>query len=206
MSTARARRRPVQDRSKATYDAILEATTRVLKEEGYDKASTNRIARVAGVSVGSLYQYFPNKQALIMALLERHAERQAMTVATLLAGMHDAPIEELVRGVVKALLAAHQVDPELHRVVMEQIPSIEAVREIRKMEALLTALIRTEIDKRSDEIRPIHNPEVVTFVLIHTVEGLTHAAVLERPDLLDERLVDEVATLVLRYILPADRL
>ena len=205
MATPRARRRPIQARSRATVDAILEATTRVLKTEGYDRASTNRIAKVAGVSVGSLYQYFPNKKALIMALLERHAERQAMTVASMLAGMQDAPIDELVRGMIRALLAAHRVDPELHRVVMEQIPSVDAVREIRKMEALLTQLIRGEMEKRRDEIREL-DPELATFVLIHTVEGLTHAAVLERPDLLGDALVDEIAELVLRYVLPADRL
>lgn len=206
MATTRGRRRPIQARSKATVDAILEATTRVLKTDGYEKASTNRIAKVAGVSVGSLYQYFPNKQALILALLERHAERQAMTVASLLGGMQDAPLDQLVRRVVEALLAAHRVDPELHRVIMEQIPGVEAVREIRKMEKLLTALVTSEIDKRQSETRPLPDPELTTFVLIHTVEGLTHAAVLERPDLLGDRLVDEITTLVLRYVLPAEKL
>ena len=63
-----------QERSRATVDALLEATTRVLLKEGYDRASTNRIAEVAGVSIGSLYQYFPSKEALVAAVIDRHAQ------------------------------------------------------------------------------------------------------------------------------------
>ncbi|MCP4808073.1 MAG: TetR/AcrR family transcriptional regulator [Proteobacteria bacterium] len=206
IAATRARRRPIQSRSKATVDAILEATTRVLRDEGYDKASTNRIAKVAGVSIGSLYQYFPNKNSLFLALLEQHAERQAATVARMLAGMHAAPPEQLIRQTVEALLAAHRVDPELHRVLMEQLPHIEAVREIRKIEKTLAVLVRSELEKRRSELRDLPDLELVTFILIHTVEGLTHSVVMERPDLLDDRLVDEITTLILRYLLPRDRL
>src|SRR5213082_1988183 len=69
------RKRPRQDRSKATVDAILTATARILMADGYDRASTNRIALAAGVSVGSLYQYFPSKEALVAALVENHLGR-----------------------------------------------------------------------------------------------------------------------------------
>ena len=61
-----------QKRSQATVETLLDATARVLTREGYDRASTNRIAAKAGVSVGSLYQYFPNKEALVAALVARH--------------------------------------------------------------------------------------------------------------------------------------
>ena len=206
MAATRSRRRPVQERSRATVEAILEATTRVLRDEGYDKATTNRIAKVAGVSIGSLYQYFPNKNSLFLALLERHAERQAATVASLLAGLAGAPPQVLVRRVVEALLAAHRVDPELHQVLMEQLPHNDAVREIRKIEQTLTFVVRGELEKRRDELRDFPDLDLVSFILIHTVEGLTHAVVLERPDLLDDRLVDEITALILRYLLPADRL
>src|SRR5260370_3189 len=63
-----------QERSRSTVDALLEATARILVKEGYDQASTNRIAEVAGVSIGSLYQYFPSKEALIAAVIDRHTQ------------------------------------------------------------------------------------------------------------------------------------
>jgi AcrR family transcriptional regulator len=70
-----AKRFPKQERARATVDAILEGAARVLVREGYDRASTNRIAEVAGVNIGSLYQYFPNKDALVASLIDRHLEK-----------------------------------------------------------------------------------------------------------------------------------
>src|SRR5215467_8715998 len=64
-----------QERSRLTVDALLEATARVLRKEGYDRASTNKIAAVAGVGIGSLYQYFPSKEALVAGVVERHAQQ-----------------------------------------------------------------------------------------------------------------------------------
>src|SRR5215469_493144 len=64
-----------QERSRATVDALLEATARILLKEGYDKASTNRIAEVAGVSIGSLYQYFPSKEALVSTAIRNKFRR-----------------------------------------------------------------------------------------------------------------------------------
>ena len=71
-SSTKPRKLPQQDRSRVTVQAILEATTHILTEEGYEKANTNRIAERAGVSIGSLYQYFPNKESLLTALIEQH--------------------------------------------------------------------------------------------------------------------------------------
>ena len=76
----RPRKHASQDRSRATVDALIEATARILVREGFDSASTNRIAEQAGVSVGSLYQYFPGKEALVAAVIERH-NRELMRVA-----------------------------------------------------------------------------------------------------------------------------
>ena len=69
-----------QERSRATVDALVEATARILVRDGFDNASTNRIAEVAGVSVGSLYQYFPSKEALVAAVIERHQREIMQTV------------------------------------------------------------------------------------------------------------------------------
>src|SRR5262245_41962369 len=74
-NTSHAARKPAtQARSRATVEALVEATARILVREGFDKASTNRIAEAAGVSVGSLYQYFPGKEALVAAVIVRHGQ------------------------------------------------------------------------------------------------------------------------------------
>ena len=82
-----------QKRSRATVDALVEATARILMKEGYDRASTNKIAAMAGVSIGSLYQYFPSKEALVAAVIERHTQELSQVVRDALLKVAPRPIE-----------------------------------------------------------------------------------------------------------------
>src|SRR5579859_5011283 len=79
------RKHAAQDRSRATVDALVEATARILVRDGFDRASTNRIAAEAGVSIGSLYQYFPSKEALVAAVIDRHNQATMRLVRSALA-------------------------------------------------------------------------------------------------------------------------
>jgi AcrR family transcriptional regulator len=199
-----------QQRSRATVDALVEATARVLVDEGYERASTNRIAAVAGVSIGSLYQYFPSKEALVAAAAERHS--QALTQVALGAVIKVAalPVEVGARELVAAAIDAHRVDPKLHRVLAEQVPRVGRLEDIDAVERRSGAFLRSYLDAHRDEIG-VADLDLAAFVLTTTVEALTHAAVLRRPDLLDDddkagAFVDEVAGLVLRYLqAPAPR-
>src|SRR5271170_3526962 len=89
----RPRKSASQERSRSTVDALVEATTRILIKEGYDRASTNRIAEVAGVSIGSLYQYFPSKEALVAAVVDRHSQELSAVTRSALVKMAARPIE-----------------------------------------------------------------------------------------------------------------
>lgn len=111
----------MQKRSRLTVRALLDATARVLVKEGFAKASTNRIAEVAGVSVGSLYQYFPSKEALVATLIDRHNQQVMQAVRGELAAVVNSPLAQAVRKLVAAV-KAHRIDPRLHRVLTEQIP------------------------------------------------------------------------------------
>jgi hypothetical protein len=104
-----------QQRSRLTVHAILEATARILIREGFDKASTNRIAEVAGVSVGSLYQYFPGKEAIVAALIDRHNGDVMQTVQHELIEAVNLPMRQAVRKLVAVAVGAHRIDPKLHR-------------------------------------------------------------------------------------------
>ena len=100
------RKQPTQDRSKHTVAAILEATIRVLDEVGGAALKTTRVAEVAGVSVGTLYQYFPNREALINALLADHLEAAISAVERECEASAHLPIAESAPRVVRAFLAA----------------------------------------------------------------------------------------------------
>src|SRR5688572_7939340 len=116
---ARLRRLPAHERSRATVDAILDATARVLVRDGYDKTTTNRVAEVAGVSIGTLYQYFESKEAIVVELGRRHADRMSATIAAKLGALIDAPLEVVARALVQTMIEAHALEPELHRALIE---------------------------------------------------------------------------------------
>ena len=118
------RKQPRQDRSRATVDAILEAASQVFRRLGYAAGTTDRIALRAGVSVGSLYQYFPNKDAILIAVVERHLARMMGDIERLLeAEQGEEPnLDALLRRFVLALLEVHERDPHLHHVVFAEAP------------------------------------------------------------------------------------
>src|SRR5215475_13284079 len=113
------RKSACQDRSRATVDALVEATARILVRGGYDKASTNRIAEVAGVSVGSLYQYFPGKESLVAALIDRHRQEVTQFTRGELAEATKLPVRQAVRRLCEVAVKAHRIDPRLHRALTE---------------------------------------------------------------------------------------
>src|SRR3569832_1710302 len=98
------RKKASQERSRATVDVLVEATARVLVKEGFDRASTNRIAEQAGVSIGSLYQYFPSKEALVAALVERHIETMSEALEAEMHALVDAPLDLCIRRMVTLML------------------------------------------------------------------------------------------------------
>ena len=195
------RKNPSQERSRATVDAILEATARVLLRDGYDRASTNRIAKAAGVSVGSLYQYFPSKEALAAALIDRH---MAQTEALLSVPEEELgrPLPELARRLVRGMLRAHAVHPRLHQVLMEQVPRVGRLEKRRDLDQTAARLVRSIMELHRRELRAV-DLELATFVVIASVEAVTHKAATEHPELLtDAKVEDELVELVLRYLRP----
>ena len=192
-----------QERSRLTVNSLLEATARILIREGFDKASTNRIAEVAGVSVGSLYQYFPSKEALVAALIDRHNQKVMQAVRTELAEAVNLPMEHAVRKLVGVAVKAHRIDPKLHRVLAEQIPRTGKLENIETFNRENYALFRTYLEAHRHEIRPV-DLELAAFVCVTSIEALTHTAVLHHSDSFSDEafaaLVDEATRLVVRYL------
>ncbi len=192
-----------QERSRATVDALLEATARVLINDGYDQASTNRIAEVAGVSIGSLYQYFPNKESLVAAVIDRHTQEISEVTRKALVKMAASPIETAARAFVSVAIDGHRVNPKLHGVLAEQIPRVGRLENIEANIQQGYAFVRGYLEAHRDEI-DVADLDLAAFILVTVVEALTHAAVLRRPDILSgekaEQFVDDVARMVVSYL------
>ncbi len=201
--STRPRKSASQERSRLTVDALLEATARVLTREGYDRASTNKIAAVAGVSIGSLYQYFPSKEALVSAVVDRHMREMLQLVRHSLIEVAARPVEVAARELVSVMIEAHRVDPKLHRVLVEQVPRAGRLENIDAIERETYALVRDYIVAHRDQL-DVADPDIAAFVCVTAVEALTHAAVVRRPDILTDekadRFVDDVTRLMVRFL------
>lgn len=190
-------------RSRATVDALVEATARILVKEGFDKASTNRIAEVAGVSVGSLYQYFPGKDALVAAVIDRHNQQIMQVVRRTVAEVAALPIKKAVRMLVAVAIEAHRIDPRLHRVIAEQIPRTGRLENMEAFNREAYALLSAYLENHRDELRVV-DLRMAAFVCVTSIEALTHTAVLHSPEMLSDEqvrtLVNETTRLVVGYL------
>jgi AcrR family transcriptional regulator len=197
------RKNASQERARATVDALVEATARILIKEGFDKASTNRIAEKAGVSIGSLYQYFPGKEALVAAVIDRHNEDVMRLVRGALAEVESQPIEKAVRRLVAVAIEAHRIDPRLHRVLAEQIPRTGRLENVETFNREAHARFLAYLEGHRDELR-VTDLKLAAFLCATSIEAISHNAVLHRDEVLSERsmekLVDQTTRLVMGYL------
>ena len=198
------RKKPAQQRSRATVDAIVDATARVLVRDGYDALSTNRVAKEARVSVGSLYQYFPGKEALVAAVMEQYASRMQENIAARLQDAGTAATaEEVATEMIRAMLAAQQSEPRLHRALVEQVPRIGALRRLHELFTNYERLVAAWLGENLERIE-VRDVDTAAFVLVAAVEGLVNRAILDRAELVSSGKIEEhILRLVLAYVAPS---
>lgn len=195
------RKLPQQGRSRETVDALLEATAQLLVRDGYEKASTNKIALKAGVSIGSLYQYFPSKEALVAELLDRHYNEMSRIFCEALAACRSEPLPVIIRETVKAMILVHAVNPKLHAVLQEQVPRVGKLMRLNLLHAETEERIKELLFSRKDELR-VRNVHLAAFMIVEAVDGLLHASLEPRKGQWDvDSLVDEITDLLLSYLL-----
>lgn len=195
-----ARKGPKQQRSKVTVAAILDATVQVLEREGSDAATTSRIAEVAGVSVGTLYQYFANREAILDALQDREFERATEMMSRVLSRGAYRTDREVARAVVEGLLELHSASPALHRLLVVQGLSVTPAERVQAFDMRIIAVVKSFLSLAKLRIRR-SNLDAAAFVIYQAVRASMLAAVVERPPGLDsDTLVDELTDLVLRYL------
>jgi AcrR family transcriptional regulator len=172
-------RRPTQRRARQTVDAILDAVARVLKRDGLKAVTTNRIAEAAGVSIGSVYQYFPDKQAIFVALHRRHIDDIDRLVATTLVENANSSLEDLIRSMVGAITDAHTADPELYEMMFSEVP--HRAEGTKDFTVRFHGAFRLALAARADEFGKARDLDKLVFVVTHMVESLCHGAALRRP-------------------------
>lgn len=192
-----------QARARETVKALVEATARVLVKDGFYSANTNRIADEAGVSVGSLYQYFPGKEALIVAVIERHKSEMMAVLHGTLRTVSSMPLEDGIRALVRMMIEAHRVNPPLHRVLVEEVPRSGRLGDVETFDRESYVVIKAFLETRRSEMREV-DFDLAAYICVKSTESLTHGAVADNPEWLAEDrvdiFVDEVTKLIVGYL------
>lgn len=199
-----ARKAPRQPRAKVTMDAMLTATTRLLTRDGYDALTTNAVAELAGVSIGTLYQYFPDKAALVGGVFDREIQQKLDALELCILEHKDAPLPLLVRSMISALHVRNPPGDMLRRALIALQVRFAAEGLLVESAEPFLALVQRVIEERPHEIRT-QNPRLLAFMVVHTMEALLHSAVLQPPGALDPKaVVDELTRMMVGYLASGD--
>jgi AcrR family transcriptional regulator len=204
MPTARRlqpRKQPKQARAVETRDRILAAAARVFARHGYAAGTTNRIAEAAGLSVGSLYQYFPNKDAILLELVTAHLNEGVAAVQALLAAEGGLPpgLDDKLRLFVHAAVSNHLGQPALHRVLFEEAPRPrQLLKQFRAAEAWVVAAAAALLAD-DPEVR-VPDTDMAARLVVTAIESLVHRYFAWGPPDDVDRFEDEVVAMLARYL------
>jgi AcrR family transcriptional regulator len=191
------RKSPRQERSRATVETILQAATDILTRQGAGRLTTNRIAERAGVNIASLYQYFPGKHAILAELRRRHGAERRAAIRQVLIERRGDHLESTLRALVSMGVAAHAVNPALHRIFSQDLPQLRYA-DISATDAPLLAEFRALLTRSATGIT---DPDLAMWMVATAADAVIHRAVVERPDdLANGSIADELVTLLVRYL------
>lgn len=177
------RKQPRQARAAYMVDVILEAATRVLAADGLVRFTTNHVAEAAGISIGSLYQYFPNKHALLAELACREYERLLTMMRAAFAAADTLALEDGVRGIVTATVDAMPVQAGLARLLMTDMASLQLSQQLMlRLDAVLGELMQLSIQHSSRFQSPqlARDPAQTAAMCMSICRALVYAAQVDR--------------------------
>jgi AcrR family transcriptional regulator len=192
VEVSRARRKPAQHRSRVTVYAIVEAAGQLLVEGGRAAVTTNAVAARAGVSIGSLYQYFPNKEALFAALQQQHREEVGPLIHHALSRLSDPSID-LVAGIVmlmRGMVELHKADPARLRALAEELGEPTTPAEIQELAEATTRALCQRSGKSEQQVRS--QAWLAAQTLTHVGRALVH----HPPELMLDDVFDSLSRML----------
>lgn len=195
------RKSPRQARARASVDAILEAAAQLFAKHGFEETNTNAVARRAGVSIGTLYQYFPNKEALMVELHRRHVDLVLGALGERLITAVALPLDEACERLVEAMLDVRKdIRTELMELFGVHIRRLRGLNPMKETYRKATALVHAYLERHRDVMRP-QNLELAALLVVAAVDRCSEAVVLQDPDSdLTRDAAREITELVLRYL------
>lgn len=194
-----ARKQPKQQRAMETRERILRAAARVFAAHGYAAGTTNRIADAAFISIGSLYQYFPNKDAILLELMTAHVNDGVTAVLGHLERGLPEPLDEALAVVVGAAVDVHRDEPRLHRVLFEEAPRpAEFLARLRASESSIVAGAELLLAGHP-EVR-VPDTSTAARMVVGTIESLVHRFYAADQPVGVNRFQRELVTMLSRHL------
>jgi AcrR family transcriptional regulator len=178
-STYAPRKLPRQQRSQRTVERILEAAAHIFDEVGYSETSTSDIASEAGVSIGSLYQYFPNKDSMLLALTQTHIESTTIKLSQMISGFDpNADLADVLRSLINFLVEQHELD-RLHLLIAHTAPRTHEVgAALDQAKSHLVQLAASYLKPTNTETT---NSLLTARMLVATIDAGVHDVILREP-------------------------
>lgn len=193
------RKWPRQARSRATFDALLDATARILERDGYAALTTNRIAERAGASVGTLYEYFPDADTMVALLAAREIGRVLDVLESSMEALHDEPFEPAMRAWLGVAFEELHARRALVR-ELTNVPFLGRLPAAKELAVRLVAIAATGGSRRRNEV-DLGGVPTALFLVAHMVRGAFLAMLLSPPKgVAREVMLDDLTTLVLRML------
>ena len=194
------RKQGKQPRSADTRQRILDGAAHVFEVHGYSAGTTNRIAAEAGVSIGSLYQYFPNKDSILHELVKSHVDDAYSTIGSYFAsGALPSALDEQVRIFVRAALDNHVGRPDLHRVLFEEAPHSRELLEMLHDAEESMVVAAADLLAVNGEVR-VGDTKIAARLVVGAIESLVHKYVAANCPVDVHVFEDELVAMVCRYL------
>jgi AcrR family transcriptional regulator len=174
------RKRPKQARSQALYDALIEATRRLLAAEGVAAVTTARVAELAGVSIGSLYQYFPSREALIAGVVDDSLNRDVVELMPLVAGLGRATLDEAIVGLVELVVRFYRDETDLYREMVAALPAVQREEHVERFARTLDQVMVAALTPHRAEL--LDDFPRCAWIMRETLLACVRAAAREHPE------------------------
>ena len=175
------RKKPMQSRSSSLVHSIFEAAARILPKADYEGVTTNQLARVAGVSVGSLYQYFANKDEIFALLLEKNLVETKAIVEATIRNKSTTPLKELIAEAVSTVVDLNLDNREFFARLFIQAPRLNRVKRVMESRDQFITLLAEILKSKSSEVKQT-NLDLAAYVIVHSIMGVIQTIVIHPPE------------------------
>ncbi len=194
------RKNPLQARAENTLHSIFEATAQLLHRDGIERLTTNRIAERAGFSIGTLYQYFPNKQAILLAMAEYERKKVTLQITQATINTRHLPLDEVIRRIVRLYLQAFNRRLRVrHLILKAMLGSGDLNAFLAETSKTAQWLCRESPLAGRPDIRPLDETSI--YVLSRALLGVIRSATFERSPLIHEPAFENELVLLLHNYL-----